>query len=124
MRSEDAIGIKICQFRAPAALLTFGQKALTALTTDDIEVFRDARESAGLSPVTVNHDLKLLRKMFNWAIRKGYMERSPFKIGTEAAITEGRELRKEESSLCEPKRPKLAPADSCRFLRDCWPCSR
>lgn len=38
---------------------------LNAVTTDDIEAFRDARKAEGLSPVTVNHDLKLLRKMFN-----------------------------------------------------------
>ena len=66
--------------------LTFGQKSLCAITTDDIEAFRDARKAQGLSPVTVNHDIKLLRKMFNWGIRKGYMERTPFKIGTEPAV--------------------------------------
>jgi integrase len=65
---------------------------LKAITTDDIEVFREARRAEGLSPVTVNHDLKLLRKMMNWGIRKGYLERSPFKIGTEAAITLDREI--------------------------------
>jgi integrase len=67
--------------------LTFGAKPLAALTTDDVEAFRDARKAAGLSAVTVNHDLKLLRKMFNWGIRKGYLERTPFKIGTEPAIS-------------------------------------
>jgi integrase len=71
---------------------TFGEKSLTAITTDDIEAFRDMRKGKGLSPVTVNHDLKLLRKMLNWGIRKGYLERTPFKIGTEAAITLQREI--------------------------------
>ena len=69
---------------ARAGRPTFGEKLLTAITTDDIEAFRDSRKAAGLSAVTVNHDLKLLRKMLNWGIRKGYLERSPFKIGTEA----------------------------------------
>ena len=41
--------------------------------------------------MTVNHDLELLRKMLNWGIRKGYLERRPFKIGTEAAISLARE---------------------------------
>ena len=72
--------------------LTFGAKLLTAITTDDIEAFRDMRKAKGLSPVTVNHDLKLLRKMFNWGIRKAFVERTPFKIGTEAAITLQREI--------------------------------
>lgn len=60
---------------------------LSAVTTDDIEAFRDARRAEGLSAVTVNHDLKLLRKLFNWGVRKGCLERMPFKIGTEPAIT-------------------------------------
>ncbi len=34
----------------------------------------------------------LLRKMFNWGIRKGYVERTPFKIGTEPAISLEREV--------------------------------
>ena len=37
-------------------MLTFGDKALTAVTTDDIEAFRDARQAEGWSAVTVNHD--------------------------------------------------------------------
>ena len=71
---------------------TFGDKPLEGITTDDIEAFRDARKAAGRSAVTVNHDLKLLRKMFNWGIRKGYVERTPFKIGTEPAITLEKEI--------------------------------
>jgi integrase len=71
---------------------TLGDKALTEVTTDDIEAFRDARRAEGLSTVTVNHDLKLLRKMFNWGIRKGYLERTPFKIGTEPAIALEKEI--------------------------------
>jgi integrase len=57
--------------------LTFGRKMLGAITLDDVEVFRDARKAGGFSPVTVNHDLKLLRSMFNWAIRKKYLSQSP-----------------------------------------------
>ena len=72
--------------------VAFGDKGLSAITTEDIEAFRAARKAEGLSPVTVNHDLKLLRKMFNWGIRKGYMERSPFKIGSESAISLEREI--------------------------------
>ena len=45
-----------------------------------------------LSPVTINHDLKLLRRMFNWGIRKGYIDRTPFKVGTEPVIRLEREI--------------------------------
>ncbi|MDQ3487624.1 MAG: tyrosine-type recombinase/integrase, partial [Acidobacteriota bacterium] len=81
---------KISTFEIPGKG-RFGAVAIGALTTDDIEAFRDWRKAAGLSPVTVNHDLKLLRKMLNWGIRKGYIERTPFKIGTEAAVSLERE---------------------------------
>jgi integrase len=85
---------KITAFVLPGTMptLTFGEKALKDITTNDIEAFRDARKAAGLSAVTVNHDLKLLRKMFNWAIRKSYVERTPFKIATVSAITLDREI--------------------------------
>ena len=36
-------------------------KRLEAITTDDVEALWDARKVAGLSPVTVNQDLRLLR---------------------------------------------------------------
>ena len=71
---------------------TFRQEPLTSITTDDVEAYRDHRKSQRLSTVTVNHDLRLLRKMFNWGIRKGYLERTPFKIGTEPAIRLEREI--------------------------------
>ena len=85
---------KICNFQLPGAAppTTFGQKLLTSITTDDVEAYRDHRKTQGLSPVTVNHDLRLLRKMFNWGIRKGHLERTPFKIGTEPAIRLEREI--------------------------------
>ena len=74
------------------SLTTFGDKPLNRITTDDIERFRESRNREGLSPVTVNHDLKLLRKMLNWGVRMGYLERTPFKIGTETAISLEREI--------------------------------
>ena len=85
---------KICGFKLPGANppINFGQKPVSSITTDDVESYRDYRKAKGLSPVTVNHDLRLLRKMFNWGIRKGYLERTPFKIGTEPAIRLEREI--------------------------------
>lgn len=46
--------------------MTFGQKLAIAITLGDIEAYRSARKKRQLSAVTINHDLKLLRKMFNW----------------------------------------------------------
>ena len=36
--------------------------------------------------MTINHDLKLLRKMFAWGIRERLLIATPFKVGTENAI--------------------------------------
>jgi len=85
--------------------LMFGDKPVTAIVLGDVEAWREARREK-LSPVTINHDLKLLRKMFNWGIRKGYVERTPFKIGTEPAIQLDRETprnRRLESDDVEKK---------------------
>ena len=90
--------------------VNFGDKPLDAITTDDIEAFRDARKAAGRSAVTVNHDLKLLRKMFNWGIRKGYVERTPFKIGTEPAITLQKEIPRSRRFETEEDEQRLLDA--------------
>jgi integrase len=47
----------------------FGALPMNQITADHIEQFRAARKTAGLSVVTHNHDLKLMRKMWNWGIR-------------------------------------------------------
>ena len=66
----------ICKFALPATdpLRLFGDLPLEHVTADHIETFRDARKRGGLSAVSINHDLRLLRKMFNWAVRKGGFE--------------------------------------------------
>jgi hypothetical protein len=45
--------------------LLFGDKPVGGIALGDIEAWREARREIGRSPVTINHDLKLLRKMFN-----------------------------------------------------------
>ena len=102
---------------------TLGQTPLTEVRTDDIEVYRDARRAAGLSPVTVNHDLKLLRQMFNWGIRKGCLERTPFKVGTEPVIYLEREIPRnrrfegdnDEQNLLAAANPHLRAV-----ISPCW----
>jgi integrase/recombinase XerD len=101
----------MCSFGLPGVepATTLGDKSLDAITTDDVEVFRDARKAKGLSASAINHDLRLLRKMFNWWIRKGYVSRTPFKVGSEAAIALEREL---------PRNKCLQDADAEQRLLD------
>jgi len=61
------------------AAIEISAPCLSSIATEDIDAFRPARKAEGLSAVTVNHDLKLLRKMLNWGIRRGYLQRTPFK---------------------------------------------
>jgi len=68
----------ICAFVLPQGT-KFGDKPITTITPGDIEAFRHHRLSKGLSVITVNHDLKLLRKMFRWGIREGLLEGTPFR---------------------------------------------
>ena len=67
--------------------MAFGDKPLAAITAEDIEAFRDWRKKNGLSAVAVNHDLKLLRKMFNWAIRKGHLIACPSTTSARSSVT-------------------------------------
>lgn len=109
---DDVYRLKtICAFVLPGTepAMMLGDQPLDAITTDDIEAFRDARKGKGLSASAVNHDLKLLRKMYNWAIRKSYVTRTPFKIGSQPAISLEREL---------PRNKRLQNADDEQRLLD------
>ena len=96
------------------------QRVLTdylAYSTEEIEAFRDWRKRDGLSAVAVNHDLKLLRKMFNWAIRKRYLAATPFKLGTEPAISLEREIPRNWRFEREEDEDKLLKAANPHLRR-------
>jgi integrase len=102
---------KIVAFAVPhRSGAVFGDLPLAAITSDDIEAFRDWRKEQGLSTVTVNHDLKLLRKMLNWGIRKGHVEKTPFKIGPVAAISLEKEMPRDWRFEREEDEQKLLDA--------------
>jgi integrase len=81
----------------------FGDWFVTDVTTDTIERYREVRRqqavykdskgadriSGGL--VAVNRDLSFLRGCWNWAIRVGYLDKTPFKRGSEAVVRLSRE---------------------------------
>lgn len=99
--------------------VTFGNKPLLGITTEDIETFKAARKAQGVSPVTVNHDLKLLRKMFNWGIRKGYLKRTPFKVESVNAIS----LTEKFLATSDSAARKTNRSSSMQPIRICGPCS-
>jgi integrase len=56
------------------------------IVTDTIERFREIRSGQGTGVVGVNRNVRQLRALFNWAIRVGYVETTPFKRGSEPVV--------------------------------------
>ena len=54
--------------------------------TDTVERFREVRRGEGVGPVGVNRNLGSLRALLNWAIKVGYVERSPFMRQSEPVV--------------------------------------
>lgn len=84
---------RFCEFTPPGTepATKLGDKPVNEITADDIAAFRHERRSKGLSAVTTNHDLKLLRKMFAWFVREGFIAETPFRFRGEAVIKLDRE---------------------------------
>ncbi len=62
--------------------------------TDTIERLREVRRAQGTGLVGVNRNVRALRALFNWAIRVGYVEATPFKRGTEPVVKLWKEPRR------------------------------
>lgn len=67
-------------------VLAFGSWRVADLVTDTIERFREARRAGGTGVVGTNRHLGMLRAVFNWAVRTGYVDATPFKRGTEPVV--------------------------------------
>ena len=90
----------------------FGVWLASDVTTDTVERFREVRTATGGGVVATNRYLALLRSCFNWAIRAGYLEKTPFKRGTEAAVKLSREL---------PRSRRLEGDEGTQLLAVCKP---
>jgi integrase len=75
-----------------------------------LEDFRKVRLTVGR--VTANRQLALLRACFNWAILRGYLERTPFKVNGVTAV----KLEKET-----PRQRRLELDEADRLLAACGP---
>jgi integrase len=86
----------------------FGDFAVTDISTDVVESFREVRRVAGVA--AANRDLSFLRAAFSWAIRVGYLEKTPFKLHGEAVVKLTREL---------PRSRRLHDDEAERLLAAC-----
>lgn len=133
------------EYRMAPLLHHFGRMPLAEIRTADLEDFvAKLKEPAVLAsihkvprvrrPATINRYLSLLRHMFNWAVGREYLDRTPFStairrssgrssrtIAATAALRRSRRRR-----FLTPRRPTCNPSWSSRSIPDfaaerCWP---
>jgi integrase len=94
----------------------FGDRALQDVKTADIEDFIahlklprvvNRQPNRTLSPASINRTFELLRHMMNWAVGREYLERSPFRRGTETLIRKQHEDNQRRRRLSEEEESKL-----------------
>ena len=107
-------------WRLRPLLERFGDWALADIKTADVEDFiADLRKPriVGREPVprsitaaSVNRTVELLRHMMNWAVGRDYIDRTPFRRGSETLIKKLLEDNKRRRRLSEDEEAKLLAA--------------
>jgi integrase len=54
-----------------------GDWALTAITEDELEAFHAGQRALSRAASTLNHQVQVITAAFRWAVKKGYLTRSP-----------------------------------------------
>ena len=97
----------------------FGPRRLADIKTADIEDFiselRKPRQVNGepgksLKPASINRSLELLRHMFNWRVAREYIDRTPFRRGSETLIRPLAEDNQRRRRLSEEQEQQLLDA--------------
>jgi len=103
----------------------FGDAPLANIKTADVDDFiadlkqpRVVNRIAGrrLKPASINRAIQLLRHMFNWAVGREYLDRTPFRRGTEVLIR----LELEDNV----RRRRISPDEEAALLRVAAPLLR
>ncbi len=95
-----------------------GKRLLSELRTADIEDFvarlkepcRLAKAQKTLrirTPATINRYLSLLRHMFNWAVGREYLDRTPFRRGNQALIRQELEDNRRHRRISKDEEQRL-----------------
>jgi integrase len=114
-----AIG-KTIDYRLRPIVEDFGDRPLAEIRISDVEDFiADLRKPhiAGrrktpriLSPASVNRTVEILRHMMNWAVGREYIDRTPFRRGTETLIRKLREDNQRRRRISEDEEARLLSA--------------
>jgi len=108
LSSSDAIG-----YRLKPILDHFGGWLLANIRTADVEDFiadlkKPREDGRPLAAASINRTVTLLRHMFNWAVGREYLDRTPFRRGTEKLIR----LEQEDNK----RRRRVSPEEEARLL--------
>jgi integrase len=82
------------------------------VVTDTIERFRETRRSQGAGVAAVNRNLAALRALFNWGVRVGYIDATPFKRHSEAVVKLSPEI---------PRSRRLHADEETKLMAACTP---
>jgi integrase len=111
-----AIG-KTIDYRLRPLVDYFGAKLLVEIRTADVEDFiADLRKPKiigrrkkprTLSPASINRTIEIMRHMMNWAVGREYLDRTPFRRGTETLIRRLREDNRRRRRISEDEEARL-----------------
>ena len=95
------------EYRLRLLRRTFGKKAIGDIKVADVEDMVQDLKAAGKKPATVKRHLALLRAMLNWAVEREYLDRNPFRRGSQAVIKLERENNRRDARLTEAQETAL-----------------
>ncbi len=116
-----AMGATI-DYRLRPLIDRFGTRPIREIRTTDIEDFitdlrgTRSRRNLPLAPASINRTIELLRHMLNWAVGREYLDKSPFRRGTENLIRPELEDNVRRRRISEHEETRLLAA-APPFLR-------
>jgi integrase len=109
-KNDEGMLNQLATYTAPGTNVPLGEKALGALTEDDVEAFFADLRRQGRASSTRNKYVQLCRAMFRWAVKKGYITRNP--------IAESETIRHEKMAR---RNRRLATDEEQNLLRHAPP---
>ena len=112
-------------YRLKPLIERFGDRHISEIRTADIEDFvadmKTPRTVNGidgqrLAPASINRTLGILRHMLNWAVGREYLDRTPFRRGTEVLVRMELEDNK--------RRRRISEQEEAALLANASPCLR
>lgn len=98
------------EWQMPFLKARLGPKALADIRVGDIDDLVQDLKAKGRKPATINRYLALLRRMLNWAVEREYLDRTPFRRGSQAVIKLERENNRRSRRLTADEEKRLLNA--------------